>query len=154
MRRTEVPAQADFLRTLLLYGNTEERRRLIAKVVRASREEQWSRRGLAITVGLALAYFYGLTFLPLEMAGTVFEDPSVLGEVVQTGGVGLLLCVAVFLGHWLWQRGVQHRVENESRRFVLGVLESCSHPRGPRLPLLLEQTFRVHDPRGQMHLIH
>jgi hypothetical protein len=142
--------QADFLKTLLLYGDTEERRRLIAKVVRASREERWSRRGLCLTVLLTLAYFYGLSYAPVGPVGTIFEDPSVWGDLAAAGGVGLVLCVAVFLGHWVWQRGFLHRVEDESRRFVLGVLESCSRSRGPRLPLLLEQTFGMGESRRQL----
>jgi hypothetical protein len=131
--------QVDFLRALLFYGDIEERRRLIEKVVRASREERWSRRGLGISVLLTLVYFYGLSFLS---TGIPAEDPSVWGDLAGAGGVGLLLCVAVFLGHWLWQRGFLHRVEDESRRFALGVLESCSQSRGPRLPLMVEKTFQ------------
>jgi hypothetical protein len=142
-----VPVRTDFLRTLMLYGDTEERRRLIAKVGRASREERWSRRGLALSALLTMAYFYGLSFLQTGRAGPAFEDPSILKDVAETGGVGLLLCVAVFLGHWLWQRGFLHRVEDEARRFVLGVLESHSRSRGPKLPLLLEQTFGITESR-------
>ena len=151
MRTIPARTQADFLKTLLLYGNTEERRRLIAKVRRACREEQWSRRGLGLSVLFTLTYFYGLSSLGVGRAQTVFEDPSVWGDLAEAGGMGLLLCVAVFLGHWIWQRGFLHQVEGESRRFVLGVLESYSQPRGPRLPLLLEQTFGVAGTRRPSH---
>ena len=142
-------SQVDFLRALLLYGDLEERRRLIEKVVRASREERWSRRGLGFTVLLTLVYFYGLSFLP---HGALPAEPSVWSELATAGGLGLLLCVAVFLGHWLWQRGFLHRVEDESRRFALGVLESCSRPRGPRLPLVLEKTFTADRSRRSRSL--
>jgi hypothetical protein len=45
------------------------------------------------------------------------------------------------MGHWLWQRGFLHRVEDESRRFILGLLESTSKQREPRRPLVYEETL-------------
>jgi hypothetical protein len=141
MRTASAPSETDFLRTLLYYGDGEERQRLLRKVSRATREERWSWRGMWLMVTVAAGYFYALSQAPLEDLAALVGDSTVLVDLAETLGVGLLFSVVVFMGHWLWQRGFLHRVEDESRRFVLGLLESSSKTREPRLPMFYEETF-------------
>ncbi len=141
MKTEPVRSEADFLRALLFYGDGEQRSRLIRKVSQAAREERWSWRGMWLMAALTAAYFYALAHAPIGELGSLVGDAPVLLDLAGTVGLGLLFCVMVFTGHWLWQRGFLHRVEDESRRFVLGLLESSSKPRGPRRPLVYEQTL-------------
>jgi len=141
MRTASVQSEADFLRTLLFYGDGEQRRRLIKKVSQAAHEERWSWRGMWLMATLTAGYFYALAHAPIGELGVLVGDASVLLDLAGTVGLGMLFCVVVFMGHWLWQRGFLHRVEDESRRFVLGLLESSSKPRAPRLPMLYEETL-------------
>jgi len=141
MRTPSIHSEADFLRTLLLYGDSDQRRRLIRKVSQATHEERWSWRGMWLMATLAAGYFYALAHAPIGELGLLVGDSAVLLDLAGTVGMGLMFCVAVFMGHWLWQRGFLHRVEDESRRFVLGLLESTSKQREQRLPLLYEETL-------------
>ena len=141
MRTASVQSEADFLRTLLFYGDGEQRRRLIKKVSQATHEERWSWRGMWLMAALTAGYFYALAHAPIGELGVLVGDAAVLLDLAGTVGLGMLFCVVVFMGHWLWQRGFLHRVEDESRRFVLGLLESSSKQREPRLPMLYEETL-------------
>jgi hypothetical protein len=141
MRTAAIRSEADFLRTLLFYGDSEQRQRLLKKVSQATREERWSWRGMWLMAALAASYFYALAYAPLAELGTLIGDPEVVLDIAGMLGLGLLFSVAVFMGHWLWQRGFLHRVEDESRRFVLGLLESGSRPREPRPPMFHGQAL-------------
>jgi hypothetical protein len=146
MRTPTTRSEAAFLRTLLFYGDGEQRQRLLKKVNQATHEERWSWRGMWLMTGLTAAYFYALAHAPLAEWGMLVGDPAVLLDIAGTVGLGLLFSVAVLMGHWLWQRGFLHRVEDESRRFVLGLLESSGKPREPRRPLFYEQTLGTARP--------
>jgi hypothetical protein len=144
MRTPSARSEADFLRTLLFYGDDEQRRRLLRKVNQAAHGERWSWRGMWLMAAVAAAYFYALTRAPLAELGTLVGDTAAVLDIAGMVGLGLLFSVVVFMGHWLWQRGFLHRVEDESRRFILGLLESTSKPREPRLPMFYEVAFGPH----------
>jgi len=141
MRTDSVQSEADFLRTLLFYGDHEQRQRLLKKVSQAAHEERWSWRGMWLMAALTAGYFYALAHAPIGELGVLVGDAAVLLDLAGTVGLGMLFCVVVFMGHWLWQRGFLHRVEDESRRFILGLLESTSKQRERRLPMFYEETL-------------
>jgi len=127
--------QSDFIRALILHGESSERDNLLQRMAKAEREEHSSRCALILVVMLSLvsvsAVCYGAVLLP-----DFFHGGSQLVLKFFCGlGLASVICSVVFSGCWLWYRGVLNRVHRESRKFLLKILDS--RPRTTRTPLVL-----------------
>jgi hypothetical protein len=121
-------SQTDFIRALILHGNSAERDTLLDRMAKAEQDEHSSRCALILVIVLSIlstsAVCCGAVLLPDFFRGTshrVFQFFCLLG-------LASLICSVVFSGCWLWYRGVLNRLHRESRRFLLGILESQSKP--------------------------
>lgn len=124
----------DFIRTLILHGDSSERDSLLQRMAKAEREEHSSRCALILVVILSLvsvsAVCYGAVLLP-----DFFHGGSQRTLKFFCGlGLASAICSVVFGGCWLWYRGALNRVHRESRRFLLRILDS--RPKVGRAPLL------------------
>ena len=148
--------QTAFLKTLLLYGDVEERRRLLERMTRVEREEHWSRRAVLVMALLSLACFYGLSYDSAELPQLADDGSILLADVVQGVGVACGLCLSLVIGCWIWHRGALNRIREDSRRFILGILESKARPAtsGPAPLLLGRDAERPSRQADYLQLIH
>src|SRR5262249_20581042 len=124
----------DFIRALILHGDSNQRDNLLRRMAKAEREEQSSRCALILVVILSLisvsAVCYGAVLLPDFFHG----GSKVVIRFFCGLGLAAMICSLVFSGCWLWYRSALNRVHRESRRFLLNLLESKPTP--GRAPLV------------------
>jgi hypothetical protein len=127
-------SQNDFIRALILHGDSTERDSLLRRMAKAEREEHSSRCALILVIILSLvsvsAVLYGAVLLPDFFRG----GSQVVFKIFCGLGLASVVCSLVFGGCWLWYRGVLNRVHRESRKFLLKILDS--RPKGNRVPFL------------------
>ena len=127
-------SQADFIRALILHGDSNERDSLLQRMAKAEREEHSSRCALILVVILSMvsvsAVLYGAVLLPDFFHG----GSQVVLKFFCGLGLASAICSVVFGGCWLWYRGALNRVHRESRKFLLKILDSKS--KATRAPLL------------------
>jgi len=130
-------SQTDFIRALILHGDSAERDSLLQRMGKAEHDEHSSRCALILVIVLSVvsvsAVCYGAVLLP-----DFFHGGS--NHVIKFFcGLGLasMICSVVFSGCWLWYRSILNRLHRESRRFLLGILETQSKPGHPQLTSLL-----------------
>lgn len=114
----------ELLQALLRYGDLEERRRLVERMLQAQREERWSRRAVLLSAGIAGLCCFGLPAVSAELASVLEDTSLLLVEVARTLGVASILTLTVIGGWWLWNRGTLRRLHDDAARFTLGLLES------------------------------
>lgn len=124
MRMGPFAGRTDFLKALLYYGDSEERGRLLEKMLRAEREERWSRHAALSSVCVAALCCVGLPLLSAELVSLLEDTALVLVDVEQALGIASVLAVLVIGSWWLWNRGSLNRLQQEAARFALGLLES------------------------------
>jgi len=59
-------------------------------------------------------------------AGLLPEPAQLVVKIFCVLGIASLACSAVFMSCWLWYRGTLNRLHEESRRFIMDILESQS----------------------------
>jgi hypothetical protein len=117
-------SQTDFLKTLIRYGDAEERRRLLARITRVQLQERSSRRALVIVTLVAAACCLGLSFLSRDVLVDLEGDAVMWIDAMSGVAAFSAYVLVVVAGCWLWNRGVMHRMDEEATRFVLGMLEN------------------------------
>lgn len=121
-------SQNDFIRALILHGDSAERDSLLQRMAKAEKDEHSSRCALILVIVLSLislsAVCYGAVLLPDFFHGASHKIIKFFCML----GLASIICSAVFSACWLWYRGVLNRLHRDSRRFLLGILESQSRP--------------------------
>ncbi len=126
--------QTEFLRALVLHGNTEGRAQLQERIIRAERDEQCAWRALWLVTMLAVFSSCGLCYSAV-LIPQFFYNPSHLAVKIFFGlGLASLICAAAFLGFWFWCRAVLNRVQEECRRFIMAALEPGSRTARAHFP--------------------
>jgi hypothetical protein len=127
--------QTDFLKALILHGDIAERERLLTRMARAERDEHCSRCALILVAILSFVSFcavcYSVVLLPNLMRG---PSPTIL-KLLCLFGLASAICSVTFFFFWIWYRGVLNRMQDESRRFILTLLETQSQTKPKRLQL-------------------
>jgi hypothetical protein len=118
--------QTALLKALVNYGNTEERRKLFARVSKAERDEHASWCALWLVIVLSLFSLCGLCYASVLLPDFFRSASHLSVKVLCVLGLASAACSIAFMGCWLWYRGVLNRLHEESRRFILEMLESQS----------------------------
>ncbi len=136
-------SQTDFIQALILHGDSTERNSLLQRMANAERDEHSCRCALVLVLILSLislsAVCYGAVLLPDFFHG----GSKVVMKFFCGLGLASMICSVVFCGCWLWYRSILNRLHRESRRFLLGILESQS--KSGREPLV---SLVNGDPQG------
>jgi len=132
-------SQTDFIRALILHGDSAERDALLERMAKAEQDEHSSRCALILVIVLSIvslsAVCYGAVLLPDFFSGTTHRAIKFFCML----GLASIICSVVFTGCWLWYRGVLNRLHRDSRRFLLGILESQSRSNRNPLASVLNQ---------------
>ncbi len=124
--------QTALLKTLILHGNAVERQKLVTKLCKAERDEHCTWCALWLVMVLSLLSVCGLCYSSV-LVPDFFRNPSQLVvKVFCVLGIASVVCSGVFMTCWLWYRGTLNRLHEESRHFIMAILESQSKlNRGP-----------------------
>jgi len=118
--------QTAFLKTLVLHGDGAARRQLLERMAKAQRDEHCSWCALWLVMVLSLFSVCGLCYSSV-LVPDFFQNPShLVVKVFCVLGIASLVCSVVFMSCWLWYRGTLNRLHEESRRFIMEILESQS----------------------------
>src|SRR2546422_974379 len=128
--------QTDFLKALILHDGNAEREKLLARMAKAERDEHCSRCALILVLILSFvslcAVAYSVVLLPDLLRG---PSPAIL-KFFCLLGLASSICSVTFFFCWLWYRGALNRMQHESRRFILSLLEAQSQSRPNRMQLI------------------
>ncbi len=120
---SERQKQCDFMKALMLYEDTEERRRLEAKISKAERDEKCVWRVLFLVLVLELISFAGLGYSAVFMPEFFQNTKPLLVKLFCTLGLSAAICLLVFGGYWLWHREVLNGLHEECRRVIRAALD-------------------------------
>lgn len=126
----------DFLKALILHADNAEREKLLSRMAKAERDENCSRCALILVFIASFVSFctvcYSVVLLPDLMRGS---SPTIL-KLLCFFGLAFSICSVAFFFCWLWYRGILNRLQNESRRFVLSLLETQCQSQPNRMRLV------------------
>ena len=139
---SECQKQTAFLKTLIGYENSDLRRMLHERIVKAEKDERCIRRALFLVSLFGFLCLCGLGYSSVLLP-EFFRKPShELTKVLCALGMGSLICFVCFLGYWSWHRSVLYGLHDECRRLIAGLMlsrfeatapPSALPPPGPRL---------------------
>ena len=121
---SERQKQTEFLKTLLGYEDTEERRALEARLHKAERDERCLRRACGLVSLMAFFSLAGLGYSAVLVPEFFHNATPWLVKFFYALVLGSAFCLTVFTSLWLWYRSVSNRHCGECRRFFLAVLEA------------------------------
>lgn len=129
---SEHQKQSNFLQTLLTYDDSEEHRRLQARIEGAERDERCigcAGRLVGLVTLLAVA---GLGYSAVLLPEFFSNSRNFLVQFFCALGLGSVLCLFVFFGLWCWYRAIVNRLHDECRRLISSLMRSrfttISHP--------------------------
>jgi hypothetical protein len=124
--------QSDFLKALILHADNSTREKLLFKMAKAERDEHCTRSALILVFIASFVSFcavcYSVVLLPDLLRA---PSPTIL-KLLCLFGLASSICSVAFFFCWLWYRGILNGLQNESRHFILSLLESpcqSSHSR-------------------------
>jgi hypothetical protein len=115
--------QTEFLKALVLHGNTEEQDRLQHRMIRAERDEQCAWRALWLVAVLALFSGCGICYSAVLVPHFFHNSSHVAVKFFCGLGLGSLICAVAFLVFWACCRAALNHIQEECRRFILATLE-------------------------------
>jgi hypothetical protein len=130
--------QTDFLKALILHADSSQRENLLSRMAKAERDEHCTRCALILVFIASFVSFcavcYSVVLLPDLLRA---PSPTIL-KFICLFGFASSICSVAFFFYWLWYRGVLNRLQDETRRFILSLLEGqCqSSPNRMRLVAL------------------
>jgi len=128
--------QIDFLKALILQADNGEREELLRRMTKAERDEHCSRCALILVLIMSLvslcAVAYSVVLLPDLLRS---PSPAVL-KFFCLLGLASAICSVTFFFCCLWYLGALTRMQDESRRFILALLETQSQSRPNRMQLV------------------
>jgi hypothetical protein len=140
--------QTAFLRTLVLHGDAGARRQLLEKMSKAERDEHCSWCALWLVIILSLLSVCGLCYSSV-LVPDFFQNPAQLVvKIFCVFGIASLACSVVFMSCWLWYRGALNRLHEESRRFIMDILESQSTRNQRASPVASSGTTKLNGNHG------
>ena len=113
-----------FLRHLMLYDDTEERRELEERLARAERNERCARRAMWLMVVLLAMAAVGLGYAALLLEDFPPNTSQFLTRIFCALGLASLVSFLAFVGFWLVSRGELNEHREGCRRLVTRIMES------------------------------
>ena len=128
--------QTDFFKALILQADSGEREKLLSRISKAEQDEHCSRCALILVFIASFVSFcavcYSVVLLPDLLRGS---SPTIL-KLLCFFGLAFSICSVGFFFCWLWYRGILNRMQNETRRFVLSLLETQCQSQPNRMRLV------------------
>src|SRR5262245_24359675 len=114
---TERERQAEFLKRLLK-DETEECKRLKARLTQAQHDEHCIRRALILMVLVAVFSLMGLGYCAVLLPAFFDNATPLLVKVFCALGLGSLICMCIFGSCWLWYRKASNQINEDCRYFI------------------------------------
>jgi hypothetical protein len=115
--------QTAFLKKVICYDDTEQRRQLEDRMLMAERDERVVRAAIwivALLLGLSISgYCYSAIFVPEFPSNTAHP----MFKICLALALCSVICLLTFLVAWFWYRAVLNKLREECRRFATAVLE-------------------------------
>ena len=121
---TERQKDTAFLRRILLFDDTDERRCLEGRIVQAQRDERCIHRGVWLLVVVAALSAAGFAYGALFQDNFPDGEPRFVLEIIYGLGLAALISIVAFSVHLMTCRSKSERLREECRRLVIRVLES------------------------------
>jgi hypothetical protein len=121
---SERQKQTAFLKTLIGYEDSDQRRVLHQRIVKAEKDERCIRRALYLVSLFGFFSLCGLGYSSV-LVPEFFRNPSHgLTKLFCALGLGSLICLVCFLGFWFCHRSFLYSLHDECRRRVAGLMLS------------------------------
>ena len=135
------------MKALMLYEDTEERRRLEERISKAESDEKCVWRVLFLVLVLELVSFAGLGYSAVFMPEFFQNTKPLLVKLFCTLGLSAAICLLVFGGYWLWHREVLNGLHEECRRVIRAALDGRykANPPSHATRAIQEQSVEVYD---------
>jgi len=127
---SEHQRQTAFLKALILEEDTEEHRQLQEKIQQAERDERCICRAVRLVGVVSLLSLASLGYLAVLLPGFFDNSSHILIKFFAALSLGSAMCFVVFLGFWLWHRGLVNRALEDGRRCILAEHQVRAHPKG------------------------
>lgn len=121
---SEYKKQAAFLKYLMSYEDTAENRALFERLSAAERNERCLLCACRLVGVISLFGVAGIGYSAVLLPQFFDNATHVVVQFFSALGLGSLMCLAVFLGLWVWYRGMVNRIHEECRRVIATMLES------------------------------
>jgi hypothetical protein len=143
--------QATFLKTLLTYDDSAEHRQLQERIAVAERDEKCIGCACRLVGLAALLAFAGLGYCAVLLPEFFHNSRHFLIQFFCVLGLGSLLCLLVFIGLWLWYRGMVNRLHDECRKVITSLVQSRlkAQPRPAPTVLVQESEVATYETRTQ-----
>ncbi len=120
---TERQKQAEFLKSLIRFGDTQIYGDFPNRLEKAQQAEWTLRRKISSLIllgSLALAGFaYTAVFLP-----EAFQSSSWIVKFFSVVGLAAVICLILFMAYWMWYRKIVNGLAAEGRSLVHRILQA------------------------------
>ena len=120
--------QAEFLRSLLEYDESPESQSLRDRLTIAERNEYCIFSACRLVGMVGILGFSGLGYSAVLLPSFFDNSSHFLIQVCSALGLGSAMCLALFVGLWLWYRSTCNKVREECRRFISNLLDARLRP--------------------------
>ena len=129
---SEHQKQSNFLKTLLTYDDSEEHRRLQARIEGAEKDEHCIGCACRLVGLVTLLAVAGLGYSAVLLPEFFSNSRNFLVQFFCALGLGSILCLVGFFGLWCCYRAIVNKLHDEGRRLISSLLRSrfatTSHP--------------------------
>ena len=143
---SEYRKQAEFLKLLLEYDETPESHALRERLTIAERNEYSIYSACRLVGMVGILALFGLGYSAVLLPSFFDRSSHFLIQLCSALGLGSTLCLAVFVGLWLWYRGTSNKVREECRRSISKLIDGKFRPEKLR-----DETVIRHAPYFSAH---
>jgi hypothetical protein len=125
---SERQKQTAFLKTLMGFEDSEQRRILHERIMKAERDERCLRRALFLVSLFGFVCLCGLGYASVLLPEFFSNHSHRLTRLLCALGLGSLFCFVSFLGYWIWHRSVLDGLHDECRGVVANLMLARAQP--------------------------
>jgi hypothetical protein len=125
---SEYQKQSEFLKSLLEYDEAPESTMLRDRLTIAERNECCIYSACRLVGMVGILAFFGLGYSAVLLPSFFDRSSHFLIQLCSALVLGSAMCLALFVGLWLWYRAASNKVREECRRSICNVLERRFRP--------------------------
>lgn len=136
----EHQTETAFLRHVILYNDSEERRKLEKRIAQVRCDTRCVQRVALVTALFPLLALAGIAYGVLLQENFPYNASELVLRILCVLGLASLICLVGFAGLWTFYFRKLHRLRKEARQLVIRTLESrlgephvATVPGGPRV---------------------
>jgi hypothetical protein len=146
---SEYLKQSEFLKSLLEYDEAPESEVLRVRLTIAERNEYCIYSACRLVGMVGILSLFGLGYSAVLLPSFFDSSSHFLIQLCSALGLGSAMCLALFVGLWLWYRAASNKVRGECRRSISKLIESRFLPEKLRGGAVIHQSPYVSVYRSQ-----